>query len=220
MDVRTPVPARPMRTAGYPCLRLLGPIGLVGAAGPSPARSVRQALEMLAWLLWHPASTAAEMAAGLSLAEGTRRATLSRLRSWLGADAAGRPYLPLAYAGRIRLHPLVTSDWQHVSALVGDDLARAPTDGLVRALRLVRGPFLQDAQPGRWQWADEVRADVNERVSAVEDELRLRLSAVRPGATPGPAACPADFVRARASPCESRLSLARGSAHMLLAASR
>ena len=209
-----------------PCLRILGPVDVIGAAGELPGRSRGQALEMMAWLLWHPGATAAEMTAGLSIAEGTRRAILSRLRGWLGADVTGEPYVPAAYSGRVRLHAAVTSDWHQLCALVGRDPAAASADALLAALRLVRGPILCGTSPGRWAWARGLRADACELVATIGDVLQTRMTAthvrapelVAPSVPVNdqrvPSGDPGSFVLARASPCESRLCQAPEAARM------
>ena len=149
-------PAPPQR----PYLMVFGPIELVGAAGPAPARSLRQCEEYCAWLLENPRSTATRMATELVVAETTRRSNMSRLRSWLGVDAEGQPYLPEAYSGRIALHPQVTSDWQRMQVLVAPGLNRLTAETLVDVLELVRGAPLADAAPGQWRWAEELRTDM------------------------------------------------------------
>lgn len=181
-----------------PVLRLLGPVDLVGAAGPVPPRAAKQCLEYCAWLLDHPGTTASQMASALVVAEGTRRSNMSRLRTWLGADAAGAPYLPDAYTGRIVLHPAVSSDWQHLQILTAGGVNRTSVSGLRAALELVRGAPLADAAPGQWLWAEELRTDM---VSAVRDigvqlaELALLdhdLDLARWAASRGLAAAPGD----------------------------
>ncbi|MCW5953263.1 MAG: bacterial transcriptional activator domain-containing protein, partial [Propionibacteriaceae bacterium] len=144
----------------HPTLLLIGPIDLTGAAGPGPSRARYQLMELCSWLLEHPGRTATEMAAGLGIAETTRRSNLSRLRAWLGSDPEGEPYLPEAYSGRIRLHPDVTSDVMQLRLLTGPGVNRIGEDGLVAALDLVRGDMLADAAPSQWYWADGLRSDV------------------------------------------------------------
>lgn len=90
-------------------------------------------MELCSWLLEHPGRTATEMAAGLGIAETTRRSNLSRLRAWLGTDPEGEPYLPEAYSGRIRLHPDVTSDVMQLRLLTGPGVNRIGEEGLVAA---------------------------------------------------------------------------------------
>ncbi|WP_168207306.1 LysM peptidoglycan-binding domain-containing protein [Microlunatus elymi] len=150
----------------HPTLMLLGPIDLIGAGGPRPSRAVLQCIEYAAWLLEHPGSTAHAMAAGLVVAEGTRRSNVSRLRTWLGADEEGRPYLPDAYSGRIVLSALVGSDWHRLQILTGTGVNVTSTEGLCKALDLVRGAPLADAAPTQWHWAEEMRTDM---VSVIRD---------------------------------------------------
>lgn len=150
----------------HPILRLLGPVELVGATGTPPPRAAKQCLEYCGWLLEHPGTTAQAMASALVVAEGTRRSNVSRLRSWLGVDADGQPYLPDAYTGRILLHPTVSSDWQRLQILTQAGVNKTSSPGLRAALHLVRGAPLADAAPGQWHWAEELRTDM---VSAVRD---------------------------------------------------
>ena len=150
----------------HPTLLILGPVELVGATGSVPPRAAKQCLEYCGWLLENPGSTAHAMAASLVVAEGTRRSNMSRLRSWLGHDEAGDPYLPDAYSGRIVLHDAVSSDWQRFQILTAGGIDRAGTAALRAALSLVRGAPLADAAPGQWHWAEELRTDM---ISAVRD---------------------------------------------------
>jgi LysM repeat protein len=150
----------------HPMLQLLGPIGLLNAAGTVPPRAGKQCLEYCAWLLENPRTTAMAMTAALAVAEGTRRSNMSRLRAWLGTDSQGEAYLPDAYTGRIALHPAVSSDWQRFQILASPAINRSSTAALRSALGLVRGAPLADAAPGQWHWAEELRTDM---ISAIRD---------------------------------------------------
>jgi len=161
VDIVRLVPA-----ADHPQVLLIGPVELLGAAGPGPTRSRQQLVELCAWLLQHPGSTATAMAAGLLVAESTRRSNLSRLRSWLGSAPDGSLYLPDAYSGRVLLHPGVTSDWHRLQVLLAPGVNRVGDSTLVAALDLVRGAPLADAAPTQWHWAEELRTDVS---SALRD---------------------------------------------------
>ena len=144
----------------HPTLMLLGPIQLLGAAGPPPTRSERSCIEYCAWMVEHPGATASQMAAALMVAETTRRSNVSRLRGWLGTMEDGNLYLPEAYTGRLYLDATVSSDWQRLTSLVSPGINRVPVSTLVSALRLVRGAPLADAAPGQWHWAEELRTDM------------------------------------------------------------
>jgi hypothetical protein len=152
--------------AGHPRVLLIGPTDLLGATGPEPHRSRQQLVELCAWLLEHPESSPTAMAAGLQVAEGTRRSNLSRLRNWLGDDPEALPYLPDAYSGRITLHRAVTSDWHEVQLLLAPGIDRVGDTTLLTALEQVRGAPLADAAPGQWHWAEELRTDIS---SALRD---------------------------------------------------
>ncbi len=162
-----------------PTVFLIGPADLHNATGPEPSRSRQQLIELCAWLLENPRSTASQMASGMAIAETTRRSNLSRLRTWLGNDPEDEPYLPDAYSGRISLHPAVTSDWHQLQVLLAPGLTRLPDSTLITALELVRGAPLADAVPGQWYWAEELRTEIS---SAIRDVgVMLAEKAVRAG---------------------------------------
>jgi hypothetical protein len=138
----------------------------IANAGKRSPPTRAQFIEYCTWLLENPGSTAQAMAAALTVAEGTRRSNVSRLRTWLGVDDRGDPYLPDAYSGRIMLSPYVSSDWHRLQILTGSGVNRSSTEGLCRALDLVRGAPLADAAPGQWHWAEEMRTDM---ISVIRD---------------------------------------------------
>lgn len=151
----------------HPTILLVGPVGLVGARGAQPNRAVRQCIEYAAWLLEHPGATSSMMATALFVAETTRRSNMSRLRSWLGSDLDGQPYLPDAYSGRIQLHPGVTSDWNRIQLLTIGGVNRVADANLITVLEMVRGAPLADAAPGQWHWAEELRTDISSLIRDV-----------------------------------------------------
>lgn len=150
----------------HPQLQLLGPVRIRGARGTEPTRSTRQCAECCAWILQYPGRSSLAMANGLVIAETTRRSHVSRLRTWLGHDDAGRPYLPEAYTGRIALHPDVDSDWEQFQALTAAGIDRTPSQSLVDALSLVRGRPMADIAPMQWGWASGLQAEM---AAAVRD---------------------------------------------------
>ena len=151
----------------HPTLLLLGPVELVGATGPVPPRAAKQCLEYCGWLLEHPGTTARAMASALAVAEGTRRSNMSRLRSWLGADATGEAYLPDAYTGRIAPAPRRQLRLAAACRSSPRPGSTGPAPTRLRAvLGLLRGAPLADAAPGQWHWAEELRTDM---ISCVRD---------------------------------------------------
>lgn len=150
----------------HPVLLMLGSVRLVNTRGKIPCRAVKQCQEYCAWLLENPGATTAQMTNALMVADGTRRSNMSRLRTWLGADYAGRAYLPKAHSGKIFLHSAVSSDWEQFQLLISNGAADASDSALRAALQLVRGAPLADAAPGQWIWAESMRSQM---VSMIRD---------------------------------------------------
>ncbi|WP_370110987.1 bacterial transcriptional activator domain-containing protein [Streptacidiphilus sp. MAP12-33] len=131
-------------------LRVLGPVELVGAAGPVEAE-------------WR--ATLVEVAARRALgpAQGAYAAAdaIGRLRAWLGDGPDGRPVN-------------LGCDWEDFQALRARGLGEEGQAGdaaLARALSLVRGaPFAEVGYP----WADPLRARMTGAVVDVAHELTLR----------------------------------------------
>lgn len=169
---------RLLQPAAHPHLLLIGPAELINSTGPEPTRSRQQLIEVCAWLAEHPASNATQMATALLIAEGTRRSNLSRLRTWLGSDPDGEPYLPDAYSGHISLHPAITSDWQQLQILLKPGITRVADQTLISALELVRGAPLADAAPTQWHWAEELRISISSALRDVGVVLTERALAV------------------------------------------
>ncbi len=147
-----------------PTLLLLGPVELLGTSGEPPTRAMGQCVEYCAWLLMHPESTPTTMVRELLVAETTRRSNMSRLRTWLGSDADGNPYLPDAYSGRISLAPSVTSDWERFQSLLAGGVNASSTPLLHEAMSLVRGKPLEDVA-FQWPWTSQWLTDMTSMIS-------------------------------------------------------
>ena len=88
-------------------------------------------------------------------------ATVERLRSWLGEDSQGVPYLREDAEGRLLLGPGVVMDWDVLRSLLAASRRCPPqqeVELLTEALRLVRGPMALDAPEGHYSWLARVRA--------------------------------------------------------------
>ena len=88
-------------------------------------------------------------------------ATVERLRSWLGEDSQGVPYLREDAEGRLLLGPGVVMDWDVLRSLLAASRRCSPqqeVELLTEALRLVRGPMAFDAPEGHYSWLARVRA--------------------------------------------------------------
>lgn len=148
-----------------PRLLLLGPVELTRARGSRPSRGTTSAMECCAWLLENPGGTPSQMIRGMVVAESTRRSIVSRLRTWLGRNVDGEPYLPEAYSGYLELHLDITSDWEEFQGLLSGGVNHASSLVLKEALTLVRGEPLEDVS-FQWPWAEQQRLDM---VSIITD---------------------------------------------------
>ncbi len=157
-----------------PRLSLLGPIhARVGPGGNPGAASKRRAFyaEVLTFLALNPLGvTTDQLMTAFGGSPSDVRKHLTILRAWLGADPAGRRYLPDAHespAAKMR----GTGVYQLVGVLMDLDLFRRlrvrgqarGADGLAdlqRALTLVEGEPFAGQRDGGWAWlADGVRID-------------------------------------------------------------
>ncbi|HLX88163.1 MAG TPA: bacterial transcriptional activator domain-containing protein [Acidimicrobiales bacterium] len=122
-------------------VRMLGPIGVIGAAKPF---SRAWALELVVYLATHPSTGATNeqwqtaLWPDKLLAPATLHSIASSARRALGVAQDGRDHLPRSH-GRLCLGPSVSSDWARFQELSRSDDA----DDWEDALAMVRGrPFL------------------------------------------------------------------------------
>lgn len=173
----------------HPFLALLGPVRLLGAAGPVPRTKTNEPSWGLmdryaataAFLHLHPSVTAESYHAAFwphehhsaQSAVSKRNQLTGRVRQWLGTSSDGQQYLPHATAGNYILSELVTSDWSIFQALTGPDLKDQPTACLLAAFSLVRGVPLE-GKASHYAWAENDREEMRDRIIDVAHELLAR----------------------------------------------
>lgn len=173
----------------HPFLALLGPVRLLGAAGPVPRTKTNEPSWGLmdryaataAFLHLHPSVTAESYHAAFwphehhsaQSAVSKRNQLTGRVRQWLGTSSDGQQYLPHATAGNYGLSELVTSDWSIFQALTGPDLKDQPTACLLAAFSLVRGVPLE-GKASHYAWAENDREEMRDRIIDVAHELLAR----------------------------------------------
>lgn len=173
----------------HPFLALLGPVRLLGAAGPVPRTKTNEPSWGLmdryaattAFLHLHPSVTAESYHAAFwphehhsaQSAVSKRNQLTGRVRQWLGTSSDGQQYLPHATAGNYGLSELVASDWSIFQALTGTDLKDQPTACLLAAFSLVRGVPL-DGKASHYAWAENDREEMRDRIIDVAHELLAR----------------------------------------------
>lgn len=173
----------------HPFLALLGPVRLLGAAGPIPRTKTNEPSWGLmdryaataAFLHLHPSVTAESYHAAFwphehhsaQSAVSKRNQLTGRVRQWLGTSSDGQQYLPHATAGNYSLSEFVTSDWSIFQALTGPDLKDQPTACLLAAFSLVRGVPLE-GKASHYAWAENDREEMRDRIIDVAHELLAR----------------------------------------------
>jgi DNA-binding SARP family transcriptional activator len=170
-----PSAAPPASTMG-PAVRVLGPVDVIGARGTTESRRERTSTELAAWLALHPGhdhhALDEALWPGREANRKVRNSTVTRLRSWLGTDADGVPYLPTiasAANARYALADTVTCDWHQFRQLAdtGMNSCGPQADQALRqALELVRGRPFASVNPRRYVWAEHLTQDM---ISAIVD---------------------------------------------------
>ena len=164
-----------------PFVRLLGPIEALSIADADalPARGV----ELMAFLLLEasPVSRARIMQALWPDKDDPRgdnaRVLVRQLRAVLGNDPDGHLLLPEGRSDAgFALHQAIRADWDEFVQLVGRQPARARTEDLAAALRLVRGePFTgAGRRRGWWGWRARFEEEMRAAVLDAADVLAAR----------------------------------------------
>ncbi len=146
-----------------PSLQLLGPVRLHGADPQAvEGKKLNRLTELAAFLALNPGVTADEISRQLGTdaqpwSAATRQGYISRLRTWLGRDENGEPYVPNVDArhGGYRMSDSFTSDWRSFRDLARRGLADRDSgvSDLRQALDLVRGTPFGNVPAGRYAWS-------------------------------------------------------------------
>ncbi|WP_410597096.1 LysM peptidoglycan-binding domain-containing protein [Amycolatopsis sp. lyj-23] len=146
-----------------PSLQMLGPVRLRGADPQAvEGKKLNRLTELAAFLALHPGVTADEISHQLGTdtqpwSAATRQGYISRLRTWLGRDENGDPYVPNVDArhGGYRMSDSFTSDWRIFRDLARRGLADRDSgvSDLQQALDLVQGTPFGNVPAGRYAWS-------------------------------------------------------------------
>ncbi|ASY37002.1 MULTISPECIES: LysM peptidoglycan-binding domain-containing protein [unclassified Streptomyces] len=171
VHARIPVPEHDIavKAASGPVIRVLGKVDLEGAAGDITSNRRTRALEIAAWLSFHPGSDRHALdkciePAGV-VSTNVRNSRINDLRRWLGSGPDGTSYLPHVTAQPDKRYRLrgVTLDWdlfQELAAAGEADPGPEGDEKMAAALRMVTGQPFADIPPRRYQWAEPIVQDM------------------------------------------------------------
>ncbi|MFE2914995.1 LysM peptidoglycan-binding domain-containing protein [Kitasatospora indigofera] len=183
--------AHATRTA--PRIRLLGPVDVLGAAGPAEPAALLRLTELAAYLALRPGADhtaldhdlhpgAAHLEPHPAGGHGDGPSTplpakLADLAAWFGSSPDGRAFLRTDTAEGYAFAPTVTCDWDEFRSLYrrGMRSTSATADAaLAHALALVRGAPFAEAPPAAFGWAEAERQDMIAAIVDTAHELAAR----------------------------------------------
>lgn len=164
-----------------PRILVLGPVEIENANGKVEPTKRPRLLEYAAFLALNPAAsaTAIDDAVWPNRKKdenfNTRHTATSKLRRWLGSDAAGDPYLPRHPVGDgYTLHQDVTTDVAEWDTLLVDGPMQAPSENLEAALALVRGRPFQGHHRRYYVWTERLAQRLASEIADASYELARR----------------------------------------------
>lgn len=156
-----------------PRILLLGPPEIVDAQGPAPESSRTSKLtELAAYLVTHQGATHVAIDDAIwpnrtkTDNTKTRNPATSKLRRWLGKNAAGDEFLSRNPSAGYGFREEVTSDIAQWEQLLDAGPFKASTEALEDALKLVRGRPFAGVGPRKYAWAERLMQDM---ISAIVD---------------------------------------------------
>ncbi|GAA1455563.1 LysM peptidoglycan-binding domain-containing protein [Nocardiopsis tropica] len=192
MDLSEPAPVqprplgalRPKPLTDYEVqLRVLGQVEILGPDTSTLEPGRRRSLtELACYLKLRPGRTPDQISRSMGGPRGpwttsTRSAHLSKLRVWLGRDAAGAPHLPTQTGGTYVLAPSVGCDWEVFQELaklgLAEDTQRATTL-LEEALDLVRDEPFSGVGLDRYGWAEPLKPEMHAAMVDVAHTIAMR----------------------------------------------
>lgn len=169
----------PAALPSAPFIQVVGLIELNGAEGPIESNKQARCTEIAAHIALKPGTCDTDFQAdiwpGKQIGKQTRGTAISKLRRWLGNNAAGENYLPRVNQadGSYTFLEEVKTDW-HIINETANKLDEASNEDLANALKLVRGKPFQNAGRNRYGWAITIHGYIIEAVTDIAHELARR----------------------------------------------
>ncbi|MCX4745236.1 LysM peptidoglycan-binding domain-containing protein [Kitasatospora sp. NBC_01287] len=165
-----------------PRIRLLGPVDVLGACGPTDPATVPALTELAAYLALHPGTGPAAADRALHPGDHARPdqalpATFTALAAWVGSDPDGRAFLRQDDQDSCAFAPTVTCDWDEFRSLYRRGMRSTSStadSALAHALALVRGAPFAEAPDTGYGWAEAARQDMLAAIVDTAHELAAR----------------------------------------------
>ncbi|MCX0247986.1 BTAD domain-containing putative transcriptional regulator [Streptomyces drozdowiczii] len=194
VEERTDIPAKASADDAYidadgdsgPLVCVLGPVELRGARGSVASNRRTLALELTAWLAFHPGANSHQLdeviAPSGRVTRATRNSRIGDVRKWLGTNPAAPAdtfYLPHMNQQPDKLYRLdgVRCDWAEFERLVHESHRTDGADAqqlLREALTLVRGRPFAGIPARRYTWAEPLCQDMVSAIVDAADDLAAR----------------------------------------------
>ncbi|WP_333733757.1 BTAD domain-containing putative transcriptional regulator [Streptomyces sp. IBSBF 3010] len=194
VEERTGIPAKASADDAHidadgdsgPLVCVLGPVELRGARGSVASNRRTLALELTAWLAFHPGANSHQLdeviAPSGRVTRATRNSRIGDVRKWLGTNPAAPAdtfYLPHMNQQPDKLYRLdgVRCDWAEFERLVHESHRTDGADAqqlLREALTLVRGRPFAGIPARRYTWAEPLCQDMVSAIVDAADDLAAR----------------------------------------------
>ncbi|MFB8211104.1 LysM peptidoglycan-binding domain-containing protein [Streptomyces sp. NPDC056010] len=182
-DGSLPVQASVDEGDSSPLVCVLGPVELKDARGSVASNRRTLALELTAWLAFHPGANSHQLdeviAPSGRVTRDTRNSRIGDVRKWLGTNPTGTPHLPHVNHQPDRLYRLdgVRCDWIEFERLVHESYradGAEPQRLLRQALTLVRGRPFAGIPARRYIWAEPLCQEMVSGIVDAADDLADR----------------------------------------------
>ncbi|MFD5728937.1 LysM peptidoglycan-binding domain-containing protein [Streptomyces sp. NPDC058368] len=166
-----------------PLICVLGPVELKYARGTVQSNRRTLALELTAWMAFHPGATNHQLdeviAPGGRVTRDTRNTRLRDVRKWLGSTPENTLHLPYVKDQPDKLYRLsgVRCDWTEFQRLVSESHRADEADArtlLRQALTLVRGRPFAGIPARRYAWSETLCQEMVSGIVDAADDLADR----------------------------------------------
>lgn len=158
---------------GHPVLRMMPSTFSVRDARGAQTPHENLCRRIVAFMAMHPSAARQQLIETIwpnRVSDSTVKSSLSRARAWIGEN----PETGNRYVQGLKVDPAVRSDWEIFTSITGDDISRATSEDLEKALALVNGRPFEGEDPETWTFVDLISQDMIAGVVDAAYELAKR----------------------------------------------